>query len=1184
MAKDFGKTWWGKSWLNALSKIDYDNRIPRGRRYANNGSVKTIEIKKNMVTAKVQGSRPSPYKVEVNVPNFSPEEKTKLKEQIKLNPQVYAAMLNKELSPDIEVLAKEAGINLFPQKWSDLQMSCSCPDWAVPCKHLAAVIYKVGDAIDRDPWLFFQLRGLDLQKEFDKSSAGSSGIVFHKPEQFFWPKMFAAYPETTAVPELRSLDLSQLPFLRSSMYKLLTEAPLFWKGDFREEWDDRLATTTKNFHRWSMEIDTEARLPIEELKKGHQIQLFLNTDLQPTVVGVTAPRSDEPVGYTVQDLILTLAAIGPDDLLELDPSAEAIWHVYALCQALVAKGAIRPMLVQTGANAFQILWTPCDAAKEVAELVRQVTAAIPANVLWKIDPLAKKEAYLPVKQENAATLLSSIFLCMIVSEFSVDTPEYYRARRSEFDPPVPTRDPILDLFFGGMAVGFSGFESDSVPAAIHKWLGIFELGQRNFRPVLEVEPATKGAFTVKLALEPVSGELHSIPFQEFLEGQQFQSERISVLRSIHLLANIIQPIHEVLKNGGTKPVAIDPHDLLEVLLEKLPLVELIGVQVLLPKALRDLVRPRPSVKIDAKKKSKGESISLGDIFSFDWQVSLGDTQMSPEEFFKLIDTTHGLVKIRDQYVLIQPDELDRMRKRFEKGPRPTGHQLIHAALTGEFEGTTAHLTPAVVKAIKELTEIRDLPTPKGIQAKLRPYQQRGFAWMYKNSRLGLGSVIADDMGLGKTLQVLCLLEKLREEGKLKEAPGLVVVPTSLLANWKKEAQRFAPNLKTVIFHGPDRKFPKENFDMMVTTYGTLRSDLAAMKKKKWGPMVIDEAQNIKNADTAQSKAVRAVPASLHIAMSGTPVENRLSDYWSIFDFALPDYLGNQKYFKETFSIPITKFRDPKALKLFHGITAPFIMRRVKTDPNVISDLPDKISHNQWCGLEKEQAAIYKNVVNESLNSIGEAEGINRRGLILKMLTALKQVCNHPAQYLQKGKVISESSGKAAALLPLLENIVAQHEKCLIFTQYTTMGTMLQTMLKEELGIEASFLHGALNPKQREALVTEFQEESHRKVFILSLKAGGTGLNLTAANHVIHYDLWWNPAVENQATDRAFRIGQKKNVMVHRMICKGTLEERIDELLIAKKELADLTVSQGENWIGDLSNADLQKLVALDSMQ
>ncbi len=1189
MAKSFGNTWWGKSWLNALSKIDYDNRLPRGRRYANNGSVEAIDIKKNQILAKVKGTRPTPYKVKITMPVFSAEEKKTLRTEIEAHAQVHASLLNKELSPDIEKIAGKYKIKLFPGQWSDFEMSCSCPDWAVPCKHIAAVIYMVGDAIDRNPWLLFQMKGMDLEKEFASAHPEMSIASIPSQSQFLAPKV--AKPGAATAPvelkTLRDLDFSKIPYLKESIYKLLSPTPLFWKQDFREEMDERLSTMVSNHgawqHTWQSEGGKDA---LPELRKGYALQLLFDEDLSATEVQLQGPRSKKRIAKPMRELFLGLAGIARDELEELHPSVEALWHLYEYCAALTTKGAIRPILVGVGGKSYRILWVPANSAEAVGHISKHISAALPDGLYTFLHPpkTKKEDAFHPGAHRNIE-LLCSVFLGMIVGEFAFDTPDYARAQKQLMGPQMLTRDPICDMFFCGMTVSFTGFGSDSIPQSIQKWISIFDLSAHKWRPILELRGMRGGSgFTLHISLEAhIEGEDQLYQLSEFLQEEYYAADRAEVLKSLNQLAGLVPQLHTVLKTLGKKSTKIDPKLLLEMLMDKLPLIELMGVQVLLPRELRELIHPKPSIALKASDDINEKFFSLDSLLSYSWQVSLGDEQIDPQEFFAMLNTTHGLVQIRNRYYIIQPDELEKLKRRIERGPNPTPQQLIQAALTGQFEGNKAGLSPEVVKIVKEITEIKELPAPKGIQATLRPYQLRGYAWMYKNARLGLGSVLADDMGLGKTLQVITLLEKFREEGKLKKMPALAIVPTSLVGNWQKECERFAPKLKTVIFHGSDRKWPKESFDLMVTTYGMLRNDLESLKKKKWGTLIIDEAQNIKNPETTQSKAVREIKVPIRIAMSGTPVENGLTDYWSIFDFALPGYLGTQESFRTQFAVPITRFRDPQQLAFFHGITAPFIMRRVKTDKSIIGDLPDKMVSNHWCNLEVKQATVYKNVVDEVMAQIEEAaqEGIFRQGLILKLLTALKQVCNHPTQYLGKGRHLSADSGKAAALIGILENIIAQHEKVLIFTQYKEMGELLVKMLATEINVEASFLHGGLNRKQRDTMVREFQEDHHRKVFILSLKAGGTGLNLTQANHVIHYDLWWNPAVENQATDRAFRIGQHKNVMVYRLLSKGTLEERIDAMLNSKKELANLTVSQGENWIGDLTNADLAKLVAFE---
>jgi SNF2 family DNA or RNA helicase len=409
------------------------------------------------------------------------------------------------------------------------------------------------------------------------------------------------------------------------------------------------------------------------------------------------------------------------------------------------------------------------------------------------------------------------------------------------------------------------------------------------------------------------------------------------------------------------------------------------------------------------------------------------------------------------------------------------------------------------------------------------------------------------------------------------------VPTGLLTNWQAEIGKFAPSLSVHIFHGTARNLEQFNTDIMLTTYGVLRSDFEMLKKHKWRVMIIDEAQNIKNHDTAQSKAVKSIQANIRIAMSGTPVENRLTEFWSIMDYTNKGYLGNIKAFKEDYANPIQVFNDEHVVSKFRKITAPFMMRRMKSDKSIISDLPDKIEQNQFAQLSKQQAALYQRTMEAAMEEIEGFETndsqtlFKRQGLVLQMILALKQICNHPTQFLKNGQFEPSLSGKTELLFELLDSINESGEKVLIFTQFTEMGELLQRFITERFGEKPMFYHGSCSIKQREDMVSRFQNGRADKIFILSLKAAGTGLNLTAASHVIHYDLWWNPAVENQATDRAYRIGQKKNVMVHRMICKNTFEERIDEMIQKKKHLAEMTVASGENWIGKLSNKELRDI-------
>ena len=492
----------------------------------------------------------------------------------------------------------------------------------------------------------------------------------------------------------------------------------------------------------------------------------------------------------------------------------------------------------------------------------------------------------------------------------------------------------------------------------------------------------------------------------------------------------------------------------------------------------------------------------------------------------------------------------------------------------------------VKNLIEELKSIKEIQPPEALNAQLRPYQQRGFSWVYRNTAIGFGSVLADDMGLGKTLQVIAAVLKFKEEGQLAQKKVLVVAPTGLLTNWQAEIQKFSPSLQTAIFHGTGRAIAAlGEFDVLLTSYGIMRSDANMLKKMPWYAVVIDEAQNIKSQNTAQSKAIKSIKADTFIALSGTPVENRLSELWSIMDYSNRGFLGTAKEFTETWGNPIEQLNDHETADSLKRTTAPFLMRRLKSDKSIISDLPDKIEMDDYATLTSDQASLYEKTLEKAMDAIEGISGTDqqslfvRQGLVLQMILALKQICNHPTQYLKNGKMDAGLSGKMDLLFDRLDSIVESGEKALLFTQFTEMGELLNHFIAERYQVTPLFYHGGCSLKQRTAMVERFQTNHADRIFILSLKAAGTGLNLTAASHVIHYDLWWNPAVEAQATDRAYRIGQTKNVMVHRFITKNTFEEKINEMMQRKKELAELTVATGENWIGNLSNRELHNLFA-----
>ncbi|MBR0270689.1 MAG: DEAD/DEAH box helicase [Methanobrevibacter sp.] len=489
-------------------------------------------------------------------------------------------------------------------------------------------------------------------------------------------------------------------------------------------------------------------------------------------------------------------------------------------------------------------------------------------------------------------------------------------------------------------------------------------------------------------------------------------------------------------------------------------------------------------------------------------------------------------------------------------------------------------TPQDYKRFKKLVnETIVYDEPKSLKGQLRPYQKIGYSWLVQNIKYRFGSILADDMGLGKTIQILAAILYFKEQAKFDSRPTLIIVPPTLLSNWENEINKFTPDLTYYIYHGPGRTYPVEEYDIILTSYGVVRLDLDLFDND-WLLCVIDEAQNIKNPNTEQTRAIKSVKASVKVALTGTPIENRLMDYWSIFDFVNEGYLSSKDDFKRDYVVPIEKLEDEEVLDNLRRIARPFVMRRLKSDGDIKKELPEKFVNDIYCSLTKKQIVLYNAILDEIFFDIENSKGIQRKGIILKILTALKQACNHPAQFLDIKKPKISESGKMELLVEILANILDNGEKVIIFTQYVEMGKIIQDLISKKFKTEVLFLHGSLSLKEKTRIIDDFQENDDYKIFVATLKTGGTGLNLTAAQNVIHYDLWWNPAVENQATDRVHRIGQEKDVMVYRFITKGTLEETIDEISKHKVDLASKSIVNDEAFLTEMTNEELKSVLSL----
>ncbi len=695
-------------------------------------------------------------------------------------------------------------------------------------------------------------------------------------------------------------------------------------------------------------------------------------------------------------------------------------------------------------------------------------------------------------------------------------------------------------------------------------------------------------------------------------GHQVEQPQEKLLAGLGYAARLFDPLRRSLQAAKPEQATLSTEEAYTFLRTTAPLLEESGFGVLIPPWWN-----KPGTRLGVRLRMQGNrqsnstdavpanaSMSMDKLVSYKWELSLGDTKLTKEEFDALVALKSPLVQIRGQWVELDPDQIEAaiaFWQRHDADADVSLHEALGIGLGAdeidglpiedvEFSGWLADWMARFTG--NERLDV--LPQPQSLHATLRPYQAYGYSWIDFLRRWGMGACLADDMGLGKTIQTLAMVLRIKEEEKTLPGPVLLIAPTSVVTNWAKEVERFAPNLLAHVHQGSDRFKGQQlldqanSVDLMLTSYPLIRRDAETLQQVNWFGVILDEAQNIKNPGAKQTQSIRDLPAGFRLALTGTPVENRLSELWSIMHFLNPGYLGSRQKFRQRFALPIERDQDEAAAGQLRKLVSPFILRRVKTDPTVIQDLPEKMETKVYTVLTEEQATLYEAVVRQALDEINSAEDeMARRGRVLSMLMQLKQICNHPAQYLHQvnedytAGEEEKRSGKLSRLAEMLEEITAVGDRVLIFTQFAEMGRLLRSYLQQQLGIPTIFLHGGTPANQRRTMVEQFQEaEDGPSIFILSLKAGGVGLNLTRANHVFHFDRWWNPAVENQATDRAFRIGQKRNVQVHKFVCTGTLEERIDEMIERKQALAESILGDGEGWLSELSTSELREMVTL----
>lgn len=1252
----YGTTWWGQQWLNALSGIDFSNRIARGKSYANNGMVRDFEIIKEedecIISAKVKGHSYSSYKVYIILPKISNELKDKFIDAIIQSPLIISRLSARELDPSVLEIAENLGINIFPKTWHDFVMKCSCPDYAVPCKHLAAVIYIISMHIDANPFFLFELRNIDIINEltkrgfeFDKINTSEiptlnslfknineaslatdstiPAIKFTKNlEKTASLKDYSA--STQALQSLSNLTFTSFPNVLDSICELYAEAPAgYIYGSLRKNLKDvmsKAAIVASKQLKDNKVRDLPSfniKYPIVKIDKNGKFifhkslswTIYENADDEHPVVK-TMPSASKTNAQVIQPqnnaFDLFSGYFSENSFENSSDELEALYYIWVIATKLIINGNVIPQLYTPKENTFAVRWIPVIFNPSIAKIINEVANNLQhINIQLLSTPTDNGE----INNHDLALAYLSLFITSYIEQ------GYYAFLGNKQGDPsneceVLFRHAILDSSkkkFGATII-----------LGLENWLApLFMLNQSKATPVLLLsdlrnleeneidvddndfnieDEQTKSSINLSFGYKnlTVGADLEEtsnfIDIYEILNNDDYKDYRFDCLRTMSRISSICPSLYTVLtKNQDTEsPSELSFSDLTVLMHESMQLLDLLGINVIIPKSLKKLLSLNSSLTIDIAKKHDHNLgfVNLASLLEFNWKIAMGKHPIKEADFALLCSRAGQMIRFNNEFVYIDPKTILKLQKQKDKQRKLNESSLLKAILTQSFEDSNVILTQQLKECLANIFREYEVEKPTNLNAKLRPYQERGYAWLYRNLKASIGTILADDMGLGKTLQTITLLQKFKEEGLLKDKKVLIVMPTTLLSNWAHELTKFAPNIKFEFFYGSKRTL-SDDTDLILTSYGTMRSDIKTLSKQEYSIVIIDEAQAIKNRNTATFKAIRTIKAHGRIALSGTPVENRLLEYWSIMEFANPGLLGSADNFIKEFAKPIEFEHNKNALFKFKQITAPFIMRRLKTDKSIISDLPEKIMIDEYCSLTAEQTALYQEVVDQTFEKLNDnTSSFERSGLVLQLMLKLKQICNSPYQYLINEEKYDSPllSGKVQRLKELLQSIKDNKKKAIIFTQFTTMGKLLQKWLSTDFcnKEEIPFLHGELSLKARTEMVDKFQNDRSTRFMILSLKAAGTGLNLTAAANVIHFDLWWNPAVENQATDRAYRIGQKENVQVYRFITSNTFEEKINNLIQNKKELADMAVGTGESWIGDLSKQQIKDIFTLSN--
>jgi len=963
----------GKAWLDALKKIDYAKKLDQGIPYAYSGAVSDIEIDNNIIRAKVQDeNRMTPYQISLEFTEFDEYDMEDIEKIIESNHYYISKLESKVLPPTLLEELEDEMITLFPRSFQEIKMSCGCTKFAHPCKHVSALFFIMTNEIDKNPFIIFSLHGFNLLSITNPQHDELDDVSKIPNTDSFLTGQTVSDATNSAISivntkKLQEIDFSEIPDLNKKIDKLLTPHPLFYnEGDFKKKMITQYSLLQKKVNGFIK------RSEFTETPDTHYYSLKIK------IINNSFDFEGKLFGYEdiklfnlddMDDFIDFLQNHTLNNISKHSLEIKYISQIYSFTLKLIQQSAYIPEIFSSTKDEFMIRWIPAIFDTKINEIVKVLCENIPSDiVIFKNQQMSKKDQVF---------FLITFFISYFQKHFDL----------------LPKRGTvqILSLFYNFDVFTQVKFEDQQIPNTIHLWLSRFYITTGDCIPVIKIDESTRHGDRVLFEIlisdkTDISDQL--IPLRKFISRNHPEKNRI--LKDLSLLSAYLPQVNQFLQlKTGNSYITILSNEFVEVWFDALPILKTLGIQTILPKSLKKVFSPSLSLSFDVKQEVDYNAISFFNINSmldFKWNIAIGSTFITPDEFRKLLNKYSGIVKLKDSYVYIDDKEAKKILKQLEKEPELTKNDLLKINLEKKFKGIPINVQDNVDNLFEKMFKKFDPDIPKGLNAQLRPYQLKGYKWLYNNMKSGLGSLIADDMGLGKTIQVITLLLKLKEEKLFEKHKCLIVVPATLLSNWQHEFEKFAPDINFIIYHGQRRKFEIDNSDIVITTYSLARSENATFQKRKWLLLISDETQNIKNPSSNQTRAVKSIRSETKIAMTGTPVENRLMDYWSILDFIMKKFIGSQATFRENFATPIERFRNQVKLDDFRKITAPFILRREKTDKSIINDLPDKIEIEKYNQLTMEQTALYQEVINSADQQLQEAKGIARKGIIFKLFT------------------------------------------------------------------------------------------------------------------------------------------------------------------------------------------------------